>query len=229
MSSTGLIDPTTAKKLGKVAGVDALIIGTLTPTGDSVKMNIKVLDTESAVLIFAKRGSVPKTQTIGDLLKEELVVSSAAASDSVVEGQKKTGLKKGAHIEQAGYKFNLRECQLKAKSLVCHMLITSLKGDKTLRLKNSFFNSRTIDESGNEHWASALYLGSGSCQASQDKYCTLERSLAEGIPIKAALKFDGLSEALGSLALLEINAHELRESGGYSEFTVHFKDVAIIR
>jgi len=34
LSATGLIDPSIAKKLGQIAGVDALITGTITPFGD---------------------------------------------------------------------------------------------------------------------------------------------------------------------------------------------------
>ncbi len=38
LSETGIIDPQTARKLGKIAGVDALVTGTLTPFGDSVRL-----------------------------------------------------------------------------------------------------------------------------------------------------------------------------------------------
>ncbi|CAK8721097.1 hypothetical protein GKODMF_12715 [Candidatus Electrothrix gigas] len=48
LSATGLIDPATARKLGKIAGVDALITGTLTPFGDSVRIAVKVLNTSTA-------------------------------------------------------------------------------------------------------------------------------------------------------------------------------------
>jgi curli biogenesis system outer membrane secretion channel CsgG len=44
LAATGLIDPATASKLGKIAGVDALVTGTLTPFGDNVRLTVKVLD-----------------------------------------------------------------------------------------------------------------------------------------------------------------------------------------
>lgn len=42
LSATGLIDPATARKLGKVAGVDALITGTLTPLRDGDVLNLEI-------------------------------------------------------------------------------------------------------------------------------------------------------------------------------------------
>src|SRR3972149_274973 len=53
LSSTGLIDPKTARELGKIAGVDALVTGTITPFGDSIRLSIKVLDMETAKVISA--------------------------------------------------------------------------------------------------------------------------------------------------------------------------------
>ncbi len=41
LSAKGLIDPATARKLGKIAGVDALVTGTLTPFGDSGELQLK--------------------------------------------------------------------------------------------------------------------------------------------------------------------------------------------
>ena len=48
LSETGLIDPQTARKLGQFAGVDALVTGTITPLGESVRLAVKVLDVETA-------------------------------------------------------------------------------------------------------------------------------------------------------------------------------------
>ena len=40
LSSTGLIDPETAKKLGKLKMVDAVIVGNITPFGNSFRVTI---------------------------------------------------------------------------------------------------------------------------------------------------------------------------------------------
>lgn len=83
LSATGLIDPSTARKLGKIAGVEALITGTITPFGDSVRLSVKVLDTATAKVIAAERGNIAKTQAIQELLSREIDVGTSGSSGAV--------------------------------------------------------------------------------------------------------------------------------------------------
>jgi len=68
LSATGIIDPQTARKLGQIAGVDALITGTITPFGDSIRLSVKILDTSTAKVIGASSGDIAKTKAIEELL-----------------------------------------------------------------------------------------------------------------------------------------------------------------
>ena len=68
LSATGMIDPKTARKLGKIAGVQALITGTVTPFGDNVRITVKILDTETAKIIGASTANIAKTKAIEELL-----------------------------------------------------------------------------------------------------------------------------------------------------------------
>ena len=68
LSSTGIIDPQTARKLGQIAGVEAIITGTITPFGDSVRLSVKVLATDTAKIIAASSGDIAKTKAIEELL-----------------------------------------------------------------------------------------------------------------------------------------------------------------
>jgi TolB-like protein len=70
MTTSGLTNPDNAKKFGQLAGVDAIIIGTATPLGDNVHVTIKVLVTDSAKLVGAALGDLPKTVSIQELLKD---------------------------------------------------------------------------------------------------------------------------------------------------------------
>jgi TolB-like protein len=76
LSLTGLIDPATAQKIGKIAGTDALITGTLTPFGDSVRLAVKVLDTGTAKIITASTINIAKTKAIEDLFSNSITTSN---------------------------------------------------------------------------------------------------------------------------------------------------------
>jgi len=80
LSATGIIDPATARKLGQVAGVQALITGTITPFGDSVRLSVKVLDTETAKVISAANVNIARTKAIEELLARGIDTGQAASS-----------------------------------------------------------------------------------------------------------------------------------------------------
>lgn len=67
-SMSGLVDPQTARQLGKIAGVDAIVTGKLTPFGDNVRVSCTVIATSTAKTIAAGKTSIAKTRTIEQLL-----------------------------------------------------------------------------------------------------------------------------------------------------------------
>ncbi len=81
LSTTGLIDPQTARKLGQIAGVEALITGTITPFGESVRLSAKILDAETAKVIGANTGDIPKTEAIKELLGKSITTDTGTESD----------------------------------------------------------------------------------------------------------------------------------------------------
>jgi TolB-like protein len=69
LSMSGLIDPNTVKKLGKIAGAEVMVTGSLTPFGDSIRVSCKAIDTTTARVIGVAKADIAKTVTIADLLK----------------------------------------------------------------------------------------------------------------------------------------------------------------
>jgi TolB-like protein len=55
LTAAGLVDPETAKKLGKFAGVDAVIVGSLSVMETSVLATVRAISTETAELVAAGR------------------------------------------------------------------------------------------------------------------------------------------------------------------------------
>ncbi|NPU83781.1 MAG: hypothetical protein HPY65_04770 [Syntrophaceae bacterium] len=69
LSMSGLMDPNAIRKIGKLAGADVIITGTITPFGDSIRVSCKAIDTKSAKVVGSARGDIAKTATIADLIK----------------------------------------------------------------------------------------------------------------------------------------------------------------
>lgn len=81
LSTTGLIDPQTARKLGQIAGVEALATGSITPFGDSVRLSLKVLDTATARMLGAATAEIPRTKAIEELLNKGIGAGPNGAGD----------------------------------------------------------------------------------------------------------------------------------------------------
>ena len=76
---SGLVDPQTAKKIGKIAGVDAIVTGKLTPFGDNVRVSCTVISTATAKTLAAGKTSIAKTRTIEQLLAGSVVNQTGSA------------------------------------------------------------------------------------------------------------------------------------------------------
>lgn len=98
MSSTGLTDPANALKLGKLAGIEALIYGTITPFGESVRVNIKILDLQRGVILRSVAGNITRTADINRLLIE--TITPIPTGDPLTETPTPTGKKSSSDCEE---------------------------------------------------------------------------------------------------------------------------------
>ncbi|MCI5137554.1 MAG: hypothetical protein D3922_03870 [Candidatus Electrothrix sp. AR1] len=70
----GVIDGKAAMRLGEIAGVQALVTGTITPFTENVRLSVSVLDINTAKIIENKRENIPRTTDINELLGKEITV-----------------------------------------------------------------------------------------------------------------------------------------------------------
>ena len=181
LSKTGLIDPKTARELGKIVGVEALITGTLTPFGDSIRIAVKILDTSTAVIIDANGGNIPKIDAIKKL--EEISVRENQQNQTNYSSSNSTSsLKTIAKVEADGLTFELEGCNLSDSTVTCHFFITSNDQDQQISISS---NSRMFDNHGIEYFANkqvGLSNKSGSYGVSH--------FMMSNIRIKSYLQFD---------------------------------------
>lgn len=218
LSSTGLIDPQTARKLGQIAGVDALITGSLTPFGDSVRLAVKILDSNTAKMIGASSLDIAKTKAIEELLMKGIVgvtdtsptVISQPSAPSIQRGPTKSIMK----VEANKFTFELQQCKMSGNTLTFHFLITNNDQDRQL----SMYRSRIVDDLGNEASAERLLLGNAYPYTG-----SVTNNLVSEIPMKASIIFENISFKPNFIALLEIPCN----SNG--QFKVQFRNIPITK
>ena len=148
LSASGIIDPTTARKLGKIAGVQALITGTVTPFGDNVRVTVKILDTETAKIIGASTANIAKTKAIEELLARGIETRSPyqqpASSQYIPPAGTSMSKKVGPLV------ITMRKITALSKGRVDVTIAFSNGSDKPIRLAASYKpRPRLNDDKGN--------------------------------------------------------------------------------
>lgn len=68
-----LVDPRTARRVGEMLGVDALLVGTVSPLGDRVELDSRVVEIETNNVVTQGSVSIIKDQVVDGLLAAGLV------------------------------------------------------------------------------------------------------------------------------------------------------------
>jgi hypothetical protein len=157
LSLLGLIDPNTVKKIGQLSGVDALITGTVTPFGDSIRVTCKVIATDTAKVIGAAKNDIAKTKAIEELLVRGISTpdegSSPASQHSTL-----TPSQVSQKVESKGFVVELKSCNSVGDEVKCALAITSVSS-KEVRVTLAGYKSYLSDESGNQYKAKAVSFG----------------------------------------------------------------------
>lgn len=77
--SSGLVDEDTAKDIGKIAGVDYICYGTLKTVGDSITVNVRVVDVQNGEICAMSRTTVDKDNYLKNIKFEARKTASVAA------------------------------------------------------------------------------------------------------------------------------------------------------
>ena len=72
LSSTGRIDVSTAVELGRLHGVDALVIGSITTLGDSIRVIARMIETDTGRVFSSAATTIPKTETTSELMAQKI-------------------------------------------------------------------------------------------------------------------------------------------------------------
>ena len=225
LEAGGWVDPAMGAKLKKVAGINAIIAGNLTPFGDSLHLSVKILDAGSAKILFAASTDFAKTKIMGENPPEKKNPPAQnpppRASVNPVPPSVQTPVPPAADVRQkvetAEFVLELLECWASGPNLTCSMLMTNIKEDRTYKLSTA--DTRIIDPSGNEYRAQKLQLGTA------ESWDSVERPLVNGISTKAAASFTGVSPGVRTIALFEISCH----LEGIGQYKAQFRSIPVTR
>jgi TolB-like protein len=208
LADTGVIDPATAKKLGQVAGVDALITGTITPLEDNIRILVKILDTATAKVIGASSGNI--ANTFGRLVGSGIGTETTGRATIPSELQLKTLLE----VNEENFIFKATLCQARGKKVSCNISVTNDEPDgRTIVIYTTAdYSSRRsimIDDLGNQYKPIDVKFGTSSASTAVGFFLpSLRSNVPPNLPMNLELFYDGIAtEAKYVSIILDIDVY----------------------
>jgi len=125
-SISGLADPAAAKKLGQIAGVDAIVTGSVTPLGKIVKVSCKVIATDTAMVIGAAKDDIVRTRGIDELLDKEIATDTTGQSGTAQSASKPKTLGKAGVFQNDIFKITVKSAIKRGNSMTLLLLYENI-------------------------------------------------------------------------------------------------------
>lgn len=158
LGMTGYIDQETAISLGQILGVDAIISGSISDLGMNIKINARLISTESGSVFAVASVNVHKDNTIR-LLMGESIQKPVETEESNYSKPQHSGIK--PPVVEHGIQFVLKECFYTNNIVSVILEVTNLDMDKYISLLDRTQTSyiRIIDDQGREFKSREQFLG----------------------------------------------------------------------
>jgi TolB-like protein len=170
-SMSELVDPTKARKLGQMLGVQGLVVGTVTDLGATFDVDARIIDIQTDVSLPGASASIVKDEAARQLSSDCGQAVSAPASGpqsaSVLPpasggiGPRGPQAVQKAVVEDIA--FEVKSCEMSGTSVRCRLAMTNGSSeDQQVRIYTGGRRgggSRMIDESGNEYVCQRVQFG----------------------------------------------------------------------
>lgn len=115
LGQAGVIEEKSLKKMGQVLGVEAVVTGSMTDLGNTIKVNARMIAVESAKVFAVAATSIPKTGIVADLASKAVERrpggSAPAAAAPAAPASKPTRVQAAMSVEVNNFLFALQGCK----------------------------------------------------------------------------------------------------------------------
>ncbi|HPR18298.1 MAG TPA: FlgO family outer membrane protein [Candidatus Cloacimonadota bacterium] len=220
LGTSGYIDQETAISIGQILGVDAIITGSITDLGENVKINARLISTESGSVFAVASVNVIKDDTIRLLMGESVQQNGNAAGAGTSTQPQYSGLK--PPIVKNGVQFELQKCFYSNEFLTVILTVTNLDPDKEITLYDRAESDyvRFIDEQGREYRSPEQFLGTHKTGWNGIE----EVMMVQDVGTQYTLKFRGVKPQPTDVKRLDLLLY-LPDLKNY--FTITFRDIPV--
>jgi TolB-like protein len=231
LSLTGVVEQSSAQRLGKVLGVDAIASGTVTDLGRVLRVNARLIDTATGE-IFAVASA--------EIIKDDAVMNLVGGTNSAPENKPSPSFPNAApkNVLRAtvnDFVFEIVSCKLSKDGVVCEPTVTNSSSEDREIFMNGFGRdisndcaktTRAFDEFGNEYTPKYVYLGSVKGDGF-DCY-SLANTLVPRSPMKVRLAFADVNPEAKMIGLLRVY-FVLKDDPRGGKLSVDLRNIPIMR
>jgi len=223
---TGLIDASSAAQIGKVLGVEAIVTGTITDIGNMIRINARLISTETAGVFAVASVSIEKEPHIVEMMNR---FSSTAArqnsSPPTVPDQEipappqrtptapPTSVAK-ATVEEFEFEVVANTLTPDNRLIIDVVITNKAIGDKEITIRSA---SRLYDNLGQEYNLSVRSIGTKSI----DHHSHLTHLFISNVPTKMTIEFEKIDPRAESVALLHLSLWNLRNDAQLRNFKIN--------
>lgn len=222
LSLTGVVDPASAKQLGKILGVDAIVSGTVTNLAQSVRVNARLISTETGEVFATAAADIFKDESVTGLLAGQSVNKKESSQSSpAVKSQSKVNVR--------DFIVDLKACRMLATSLVCSLTITNdSSSDRWVEVfAGSDNRNRLVDEFGAEYIAKELQLGADKSDGWWGKP-SAKNTLVPHVAVRLVLSFPNVNREAKNISLLR-TSFQWRVDSSEIQLNADFRDIPITK
>jgi len=207
LTLSGIIDENSAVELGKILGVDAIATGSITDLGSGVKVNARLISTESGKVFSVASVKIPKDDTVKMLLGQMITSTGGLNNNTPTKNQTPTN----PIVEKEGLIFELVEATMSGRTVILKIKITNTTEDDIgfgmIIGWPSQYKTKIYDNNGNEYGISGVKIGNKfkNLKNSVTSYDGAETKIIAGISVNMELHFDKVSSQTTKVSLLQIN------------------------
>jgi TolB-like protein len=228
LSLTGIIEPSAAQKLGRLLGVDAIASGSVSDLGKSLKVNARLIGTETGEIFSVASVTIVKDDEVCTLLggcKDSNTTAFQTEPTKPKPTPNSTPEKpKSWVIKNNFFTFELLGCKSSGEMAICDIEITNNGDDRNLKFYTEYGlggdGTKIYDNNNNVFSINDIRLNGGKGGASF-AYSWVYAFFINGIKTKANFEFKGLKEDSSKISLLVIYA----KTDNANEFKIQFRNI----
>jgi len=230
LSLTGVVDPASAQKLGRVLGVDSIVFGSISDLVRTLKINARLISAETGEVFAAAAIDIVKddvvTSLMGDSISPNTSALPSATPSPSPRDQRNTA--KSWRVDSNFFTFEIQKCRRSGDSVSCDFTVINNDHDREIGFYIQDGAGSGIKFFDNSNIAYNLYQIDLPTKLQMSKtFCcyTGYIFLVSGVQTKGRLLFNRVSQDATKIMLLTIHARV--GEGNRTDFKVEFRNIPL--